>query len=131
MPLKILKRSRKFIFDQVKEQTQEIWNDELNKIVIKGSDTEKTNFYTAMYHTFINPTTYMDVNGEYKGLDQNIHRAENFTNYTTFSLWDTYRALHPFLILSSQKKRRYGEIHDGALRSVFYENASDMVTLRQ
>ncbi|BAP29757.1 alpha-1,2-mannosidase [Chryseobacterium sp. StRB126] len=83
-------------FDQVKTKAQEDWNKELNKIVIKGSDPQKTNFYTAMYHTFINPTTYMDVNGEYKGLDQNTHKAENFTNYTTFSLWDTYRALHPF-----------------------------------
>lgn len=83
-------------FDQVRSQAQESWNKELNKIIIKGSDTEKTNFYTAMYHTFINPTVYMDVNGEYKGLDQNIHKASGFTNYTTFSLWDTYRALHPF-----------------------------------
>jgi predicted alpha-1,2-mannosidase len=50
-----------------------------------------------MYHAFINPTTYADVNGEYKGLDQSIHKADGFVNYTTFSLWDTYRALHPFL----------------------------------
>ena len=91
-------------FDQVKAQTQELWNNELNKIVIKGTDTEKTNFYTAMYHTFINPTTYMDANGEYKGLDQNIHKAENFTNYTTFSLWDTYRALHPFFNIIQPKR---------------------------
>ncbi|WP_159473304.1 GH92 family glycosyl hydrolase [Chryseobacterium sp. 18068] len=91
-------------FDQVKAQTQEIWNKELNKIVIKGSETEKTNFYTAMYHTFINPTTYTDVNGEYKGLDQNIHKAKSFTNYTTFSLWDTYRALHPFFNIIQTKR---------------------------
>ncbi|MFC5874458.1 alpha-1,2-mannosidase, putative [Chryseobacterium arachidis] len=91
-------------FDQVKAQTQENWNKELNKIIIKGSDTEKTNFYTAMYHTFINPTTYNDTNGEYKGLDQNIHKAENFTNYTTFSLWDTYRALHPFFNIIQPKR---------------------------
>ena len=49
-----------------------------------------------MYHTFINPTVYTDVNGEYKGLDQGTHKANGFTNYSTFSLWDTYRALHPF-----------------------------------
>ena len=91
-------------FDQVKAQTQEIWNKELNKIVIKGSETEKANFYTAMYHTFINPTTYTDVNGEYKGLDQNIHKAEGFTNYTTFSLWDTYRVLHPFFNIIQPKR---------------------------
>lgn len=91
-------------FDQIKAKAQENWNKELNKIIIKGSDTQKTNFYTAMYHTFINPTIYMDVNGEYKGLDQNTHKAENFTNYTTFSLWDTYRALHPFFNIIQPKR---------------------------
>lgn len=91
-------------FDQVKAKTQQDWNKELNKIVIEGSETEKTNFYTAMYHTFINPTTYTDVNGEYKGLDQNIHKANGFTNYTTFSLWDTYRALHPFFNIIQPKR---------------------------
>ncbi|WP_326982083.1 GH92 family glycosyl hydrolase [Chryseobacterium sp. MYb264] len=91
-------------FDQVKAKAQEEWNKELNKIVIKGSETEKTNFYTAMYHTFINPTTYTDVNGEYKGLDQNTHKAEGFTNYTTFSIWDTYRALHPFFNIIQPKR---------------------------
>jgi len=91
-------------FDQVKAKTQQDWNKELNKIVIEGTETEKINFYTAMYHTFINPTTYTDVNGEYKGLDQNIHKAEGFTNYTTFSLWDTYRALHPFFNIIQPKR---------------------------
>jgi putative alpha-1,2-mannosidase len=57
-----------------------------------------------MYHTFINPTTYMDINGEYKGLDQNVHQAKDFTNYTTFSLWDTYRALHPFFNIIQPKR---------------------------
>jgi predicted alpha-1,2-mannosidase len=83
-------------FNKVKEQAQLSWNKELNKIKIDASTDDKVNFYTAMYHAFINPTTYTDVNGEYKGLDQNVHTAKGFTNYTTFSLWDTYRALHPF-----------------------------------
>ena len=83
-------------FDKVKAQAQASWNKELNKINISASEDDKINFYTAMYHAFINPTTYMDVNGQYKGLDQGIHTANGFTNYTTFSLWDTYRALHPF-----------------------------------
>lgn len=83
-------------FDNVKTQAQSTWNKELNKIQVTTSNTNKINFYTALYHAFINPTTYTDVNGEYKGLDQGIHKAEGFTNYTTFSLWDTYRALHPF-----------------------------------
>ncbi|KUG10828.1 sugar hydrolase [Elizabethkingia sp. HvH-WGS333] len=91
-------------FEQVKAKAQEDWNKELNKIVIKGTEDQKVNFYTAMYHTFINPTIYMDVNGEYKGLDQNIHKAEGFTNYTTFSLWDTYRALHPYFNIIQPKR---------------------------
>lgn len=91
-------------FDQVKAKAQEEWNKELNKIIIKGSETEKINFYTALYHTFISPTTYMDINGEYKGLDQNIHKAEGFTNYTTFSIWDTYRALHPLFNIIQPKR---------------------------
>ncbi|KUF40176.1 sugar hydrolase [Elizabethkingia anophelis] len=91
-------------FQQVKAKAQEDWNKELNKIVIKGTEDQKVNFYTAMYHTFINPTIYMDANGEYKGLDQNIHKAEGFTNYTTFSLWDTYRALHPYFNIIQPKR---------------------------
>ncbi|MBO9694526.1 GH92 family glycosyl hydrolase [Chryseobacterium sp.] len=98
------KEAGNMTFNQIKTIAQDNWNKELNKIVIKGSDTEKTNFYTAMYHTFINPTTYMDVNGEYKGLDQNIHKADGFTNYTTFSLWDTYRTLHPFFNIIQPKR---------------------------
>jgi predicted alpha-1,2-mannosidase len=83
-------------FEKVKVQAQASWNRELNKINITASDATKINFYTAMYHTFINPTEYTDVNGQYKGLDQGTHQADGFTNYSTFSLWDTYRALHPF-----------------------------------
>lgn len=84
-------------FEKIKQKAQADWNKELNKIKIDASEDDKINFYTAMYHAFINPTNYSDVNGEYKGLDQNVHKADGFNNYTTFSLWDTYRALHPFL----------------------------------
>ncbi|MDA3615512.1 GH92 family glycosyl hydrolase [Polluticaenibacter yanchengensis] len=97
-------------FGKMKEQVQELWHKELSKIVIQASEEEKVNFYTAMYHTFINPTVYMDVNGEYKGLDQNIHKATGFTNYTTFSIWDTYRALHPFFNII-QPQRNNDMIH--------------------
>jgi len=82
-------------FEKVKTEAQNSWNAELNKIKIDASEAVKTNFYTALYHTYINPTVYTDVNGEYKGLDQEVHVANGFTNYSTFSLWDTYRALHP------------------------------------
>jgi predicted alpha-1,2-mannosidase len=84
-------------FEKTKQQAQAAWNAELNKIVITTEKIEeKINFYTAMYHAALMPTVYMDVNGEYKGLDQNVHKAEGFTNYTSFSLWDTYRAFHPY-----------------------------------
>jgi predicted alpha-1,2-mannosidase len=82
-------------FEKVKKDAQELWNKELNKIVITASDDVKTNFYTSLYHAFISPTIYCDVNGEYKGIDQEVHTEKGFSNYTTFSLWDTYRALHP------------------------------------
>ncbi|NHN25934.1 glycoside hydrolase family 92 protein [Flavobacterium jejuense] len=91
-------------FEKVKKQTQEAWNKELNKIQIEAAPDDKINFYTAMYHAFITPTVYQDSNGDYKGLDQDIHRANGFTNYTTFSLWDTYRTLHPlFNLVQTQR----------------------------
>jgi len=104
-----LKNLRKEIphwdFDQVKREGEALWAHELEKVVIQsGSREEKENFYTAMYHAFINPTTYMDVDGQYRGLDMNIHQADNFTNYTTFSLWDTYRALHPLFNMVQPKR---------------------------
>jgi predicted alpha-1,2-mannosidase len=91
-------------FDKVKTDGQALWETALEKITVEGSVPKKQDFYTAMYHTMINPTVYMDVDGQYKGIDQNIHKADGFTNYTTFSLWDTYRALHPlFNIIEPQR----------------------------
>ncbi|WP_092739535.1 GH92 family glycosyl hydrolase [Hymenobacter psychrophilus] len=87
-------------FDAVKRAGQAQWQQELSRIVVESPNKiDKDNFYTALYHAFLSPTVYQDVDGQYRGLDQNIHRAEGFTNYTTFSLWDTYRALHPLLNL--------------------------------
>ncbi|PKK38498.1 sugar hydrolase [Siphonobacter sp. SORGH_AS_0500] len=83
-------------FNRVKAEAQASWNKELNKIQVETSEDNLVNFYTSMYHTFINPTEYMDANRQYKGLDQGVHTAKDFVNYTTFSLWDTYRALHPY-----------------------------------
>lgn len=82
-------------FEQTRQAALAEWNKELSKVAIEASEPEKQNFYTALYHAFLGPTVYMDVDRKYKGLDQNIHKATGFTNYTTFSLWDTYRALHP------------------------------------
>ena len=91
-------------FNQVKNNGQQQWETELHKMVIDGSVADKENFYTSMYHTLINPTIYMDVDGKYKGLDQDIHQAVGFTNYTTFSLWDTHRALHPLFNIIETKR---------------------------
>lgn len=91
-------------FGQVKKQTEQQWNKELNKIQIDANETVMKNFYTAMYHASLSPTEYMDVDGKYRGLDQNIHQAKGFTNYTTFSLWDTYRALHPLFNIIQTKR---------------------------
>ena len=92
-------------FGRTKREGQAAWNRELSKIAVTALNKgEMTNFYTAMYHAFISPTVYMDTDGQYKGLDQNIHQAGGFTNYTTFSLWDTYRALHPLFNIIQPKR---------------------------
>jgi len=92
-------------FERVIRESQENWNNELNKVVVETiTPADKTTFYTALYHSFLSPTVYMDVDGAYRGLDQNIHHADGFTNYTTFSLWDTYRALHPLFNLIQPKR---------------------------
>ena len=94
-------------FERIKREGQAAWNRELSKIAVTTLDAgEMTNFYTALYHAFLSPTVYMDTDGQYKGLDQNVHRATGFTNYTTFSLWDTYRALHPFLNIIQPTRNR-------------------------
>lgn len=92
-------------FESVKNKGKDIWNKELSKIDVETLyEDDKVNFYTSMYHTFLGPTVYMDVNRQYRGLDQEIHTAVGFTNYTTFSLWDTFRALHPFFNIVQPKR---------------------------
>ncbi|MBU2651346.1 MAG: GH92 family glycosyl hydrolase [Bacteroidetes bacterium] len=87
-------------FDRTKVEGQQLWKEELSKVKVETLDNkDKVVFYTALYHTFLSPILYMDVDGRYRGLDQNIHQADGFTNYTIFSLWDTYRALHPLFNL--------------------------------
>ena len=95
-------------FERVKREAQTSWNHELGKIAVTTLDKgEMTNFYTAMYHALLTPTVYMDADGQYKGLDQNVHKAAaGTTNYTTFSLWDTYRALHPLLNIIQPSRNR-------------------------
>ena len=92
-------------FDKIKEETKNSWNKELSKIEVKSlNEGDKINFYTAMYHTNLSPIIYEDVDGQYRGLDQNIHTSTGFKNYTIFSLWDTYRALHPLFNITQPKR---------------------------
>ena len=84
-------------FDEIRGATAAVWEREQGVIRCEGTDDEKTSVYTALYHTMINPSVYMDVDGRYRGIDGEIHQAEGFTNYTVFSVWDTYRAEHPLL----------------------------------
>ncbi len=83
-------------FDKVRRRGEEAWNDYLSKIEVKGgTDDQKTIFYTAMYHAALAPNVFSDVDGRYMGMDRKIHHS-NRKMYTVYSLWDTYRALHPF-----------------------------------
>lgn len=92
-------------FDKTKKETQQKWNQELSKVEVETiKESQKETFYTALYHTMLSPILYEDVDGKYRGLDQNIHESKGFTNYTIFSLWDTYRALHPLFNVIQQEK---------------------------
>ena len=87
-----------YSFDRLAARAGETWNKELSVIEANGTDDQLAMLYTSLYHTMINPCVYTDVDGQYRGLDHNIHKADDFTNYTVFSVWDTYRALHPLFI---------------------------------
>jgi len=92
-------------FIKTRQETKSKWNKELSKIEVSTiNESDKINFYTAMYHTNLSPILYEDVDGQYRGLDQNIHQSEGFTNYTIFSLWDTYRALHPLFNITQPER---------------------------
>ncbi|MBC8172511.1 MAG: glycoside hydrolase family 92 protein [Chitinophagales bacterium] len=92
-------------FEKIKTKADETWNTELSKIEVTSDDLEKKIiFYTALYHCMLAPNIYMNVDKKYRGRDKEIHVAENFNYYTVFSLWDTYRALHPLLTIIDQKR---------------------------
>jgi predicted alpha-1,2-mannosidase len=94
-------------FETVKAEAAAEWNKELSKITVSGgSRVQLTNFYTALYHAMLAPNVFMDVDGRYRGRDLKIHESHDFTNYTVFSLWDTFRAAHPLYALIDQKRTR-------------------------
>lgn len=83
-------------FDKYLAVIRKNWNEQLSKVEIKSNDIdEKVKFYTALYHSMLAPTIYSDMDGAYYGPDKQVHQADGWTNYSTFSLWDTYRAAHP------------------------------------
>lgn len=92
-------------FNKTVKQTTQKWNQELVKIKLKTKDeNQRKIFYSALYHAFIQPSLFNDVNADYRGSDKEIYRKADFTNYTTFSLWDTYRAAHPlYTILQAER----------------------------
>jgi predicted alpha-1,2-mannosidase len=86
-------------FEECLKNGQDLWEEKLNKILVEGgTKDQKTIFYTALYHCFVQPNLYKDIDGRYRGLDQNIYHTEG-DYYTVFSLWDTYRAWHPLMTL--------------------------------
>ena len=100
-------------FDATRAESARIWNKALNDIRIESSDPKvMVNFYTALYHTMIAPYAYQDVDGRYLGMDKKVHRAEpGYVNYSVFSLWDTFRALHPLMtIIQPERAADWGKV---------------------
>ena len=107
-------------FDYYYAQAVSNWNTQLGKIKIEGGSTDdQTVFYTALYHSMLAPTIYSDVDGSYMGADRKIHKAEGWTNYSTFSLWDTFRASHP--LFTYTQPERANEMIKGFLE--FYKQS--------
>jgi predicted alpha-1,2-mannosidase len=92
-------------FESYKRANQKKWKAELGKISVTTKDNaRRTNFYTALYHSFLNPNTFSDCDGRYRGMDNDIHQSGSHTQYTVFSLWDTFRGTHPLFTITQQKR---------------------------
>ncbi len=92
-------------FEKTKADAKTAWNGELNKVKVHtASEQAKKIFYTSLYHTMLAPSVFCDVNGDYYGADHQVHKSAGFVNYTTFSLWDTYRAAQPLMTLLHPEK---------------------------
>ena len=105
-------------FDKYLAEAKADWNKQLQRIEIKGgADDDRVNFYTALYHSMIAPTIYSDVDGKYYGPDKQVHQADGWTNYSTFSLWDTFRAAHP--LFTYTEPERVGDMVQSFI--AFYE----------
>lgn len=92
-------------FDAERGKASKAWNDALGAVSAEAPAPMRTMFYTALYHSMLAPSLYMDRDGSYRGPDNQVHKAKNFRFHSTFSLWDTYRALHPLLTLLAPEQR--------------------------
>lgn len=97
-------KTQKQIFEPALQFAQQQWRKELSRIKVEAETDNKIQFYTALYHSTLAPRIFSDSNGEYKGPDGNIHRTGEHPRYSFFSLWDTYRALHPWKTIVSPSK---------------------------
>ena len=114
-------------FDKARKDASKAWNGYLSKIAVSGgTDSQLRNFYTALYHTAIHPSLYSDVNGEYRGMDGKMHVADGYDRYTVFSIWDTFRALHPLFCLIERERttdflRSFQSVYDEGGRLPVWE----------
>ena len=105
-------------FNQYLAAAKADWNKHLQRIAVKGGNADdQVNFYTALYHSMIAPTIYSDVDGQYSGPDKQVHQANGWVNYSTFSLWDTFRAAHP--LFTYTEPERVGDMVQSFI--AFYE----------
>ena len=93
-----------FNFDAVRAQAKQRWQQQLSKFIVAGSTTNKTKFYTALYHAFLAPHEFSDVDGSFFGGDGAVHPPQGYPRYTLFSLWDTFRTLQPLLTISNPER---------------------------
>jgi predicted alpha-1,2-mannosidase len=92
-------------FNKLQQDAKKAWNKELSKIEVRGgTKNQQIVFYTALYHSFLVPNIFQDVDGQFRGTDDRIHAANQFNNYSVFSLWDTYRAYHPLMTIINKRK---------------------------
>lgn len=92
-------------FNKVKKEAEQLWDKQLSKIEITESDKDKLAiFYTALYHTMVQPNIAQDIDGKYRGRDNKVHNGEGFDYYSVFSLWDTFRAANPLYTLIEKKR---------------------------
>ncbi len=114
-----------FDFAGTKLAAENLWRQQLSKIQVSdNNEVSKTKFYTSLYHAFIAPHLFSDANGEYYGADGKTHKAQGYNRYTLFSLWDTFRALHPLLTITNP------EMVDDLVKSMvaFYDEAGMLPT---